>query len=162
MPWLLRLLAFGLGVSVALVTYRIWRRQTTAEHWMRRALFVSAALLAVLAAHGAWHTARVEAAAARQRASVRHRGADAFHQLGCGDCHSLGGGVVVGPDLRAAAGKYDRDTLVQWIEDPESIYSRRQHRPLNPGFSEMPNLGVTAGDAEAIAEYLGAGDKQQP
>ncbi len=156
-----RLLGFGLGTSLALVTYGIWRREKDPQHWKRRGLFVTATLLAVLVLHGTWHAARAGRAAAQQQASARSRGAHAFQNLGCVSCHSLGGGVVVGPDLRTAAAKYDHDTLVQWIESPESIYQARHRRPLNPGFSEMPDLGVPDSEAEAIAEYLaGAGEKR--
>ncbi len=161
MTWLLRLLGFGLGVSLVLVIYGIWRREKDPRHWMRRGLLASATLLAVLVLHGTWHAAQAARAAAEQRASARRRGAHAFQELGCASCHSLGGGVVVGPDLRSASAKYDHDTLVQWIESPESIYRARHRRPLNPGFSEMPDLGVPDREAEAIAEYLaGAGDKR--
>lgn len=162
MTWLLRLLAFGLGVSLALVTYRIWRRQNSPRHWMRRAVLGSLALLLILVIHSTWHVVQMNRAAARQRASARDRGAHAFADLGCANCHSLGGGVVVGPDLRTASAKYDHDTLVQWIESPESIYSARHQHPLNPGFPEMPNLGVAGSDAEAIAEYLAAAGAQHP
>ena len=162
MTWLWQLAGFGLGVSSALVTYRIWRRQNSPAHWVGRGIAVSAALLAVLTMHAAWHGAASARAAERQRASVRSRGAHAFQELGCANCHSLGGGVVVGPDLRTAAGKYDHDLLVQWIESPESVYSARHQRPLNPGFSEMPDLGVQGNDAEAIAEYLAAAGERHP
>ncbi len=158
---LLRLLVFGLGLSLALITYRVWRREKDPQHWMRRGALVTAALLAVLILHGTWHAAQAGRAAARQRAWARRRGAHDFQELGCASCHSLGGGVVVGPDLRTATAKYDHDTLVQWIESPESIYQARHRRPLNPGFSEMPDLGVPGSEAEAIADYLAdPGDKR--
>lgn len=157
MTWALRLLAFGLCVSIALVTYRVWRRQKSREHWIRRAVFVSSILLAVLVLHEAWHAVQSERVTARQRASARVLGAHAFQDRGCSNCHSVGGGVVVGPDLGTVSSKYDHATLVQWIESPESIYRARRKQPLNDGFPEMPNLGVEPLEAEAIAEYL-AGD----
>lgn len=156
MMWLVRLLAFGLCVSIALVTYRVWRRQRSPEHWARRALVVSAMLMAALVLHDAWHAVQAERAGAALRAAARNRGAQAFQERGCSNCHSVGSGVVVGPDLRSAPAKYDHDTLVHFIENPESVYEARHKHPLNEGFSEMPSLGVEPPEAEAIAEYLAA------
>jgi len=156
MMWLARLLAFGVCVSIALVTYRVWRRQRSPEHWIRRGVVVTAVLLAAWVLHGAWHAVQAERANAALRAAARDRGAQAFQERGCSNCHSVGGGVVVGPDLRSAPAKYDHETLVHFIESPESVYSARHQHPLNEGFSEMPSVGVEAPEAEAIAEYLAA------
>jgi cytochrome c len=75
---------------------------------------------------------------------------------GCGACHTIPG--VPGADARAAPPLdrfYQRSyiaghlmntsaNLVQWIQDPQAV---------EPG-TAMPNLGVTADEAEAMAAYL--------
>ncbi len=156
MGLLLSILAFAVFVSAALVTYRLWRQQRRPDHGLRRAFVAASFLIAVFLFHGMLREltpAPIPAKAGQPLASARGR--EAMHKLGCGDCHSVGGGVVVGPDLRLAATKYDHATLVKWIEDPQAIYTARHRRPLNQGFSEMPSLEVSAEDAEAIAAYLG-------
>jgi cytochrome c551/c552 len=77
-----------------------------------------------------------------------------FVQYGCDGCHAIGGGTLLGPDLINAAQKYDHQTLIQWIRDPEALYQERGQKPLNPGYPEMPALEVSAPDAEVIATYL--------
>lgn len=87
----------------------------------------------------------------------------AISDAGCMGCHSLGGGRILGPDLKGIASKYDYPTLVQWIRDPEPIYRARGKKPLNPGYEEMPALDVNEQDANAIAVYLlSLGGKEQP
>lgn len=157
MGLLFSFLAFAAFVSAALVTYRLWRQQRRQDHWLRRAFVAGSFLIAVFLFHGMLRElmpAPIRAKAEPPPASFR--GHDVMDKLGCGNCHSVGGGVVVGPDLRLAATKYDHDTLVKWIEDPQAIYAARHQRPLNKGFSEMPRLDVSADDAEAIAAYLGS------
>lgn len=82
------------------------------------------------------------------------QGERALGELGCLGCHSVGGGDMVGPDLRLAGERLDRDTLAAFIADPEAVYKARGRRPLNQGFSEMPALGVDPQQADAIAAYL--------
>lgn len=86
--------------------------------------------------------------------AANERGERAMSDLGCTGCHSIGGGRVVGPDLKDVASKYDHATLVKWITDPDAIYRARGKKPLNKGYSEMPSLGVREQDADAIAGYL--------
>jgi mono/diheme cytochrome c family protein len=82
-------------------------------------------------------------------------GAKLFADRGCGGCHSVGGGPVIGPDLATAAMRYDRATLVKWMTDASAVYATRGgHPPVNPGFPEMPSLGIDERDAGQIADYL--------
>jgi cytochrome c len=84
------------------------------------------------------------------------RGRQAFAHYGCGGCHSVGGvpgaSGKVGPPLdgvgsRAILGGHlenKPDNMMKWIVDPQAY---------SPG-TAMPNLGVTAGDAQDIAAFL--------
>lgn len=156
MGLLFSLLAFASFVSAGLVTYRIWRQQKLRDRWLLRGSVATTVLIAVFLFHGMLRQIMPPTAAPRAagRRSASMAGREAMDKLGCGDCHSIGKGVLVGPDLRLAAAKYDHYTLVQWIEDPQSIYAARHRHPLNDGFPEMPGLQITAEEAEAIATYL--------
>lgn len=84
------------------------------------------------------------------------RGAELIAQYGCGSCHTIPGvdraGGLVGPPLtRFGARSYiagelpnNADNLRRWITDPQAV---------EPG-TAMPNLGVSAIDAQDIAAYL--------
>ncbi|MGV9806834.1 c-type cytochrome [Micromonospora chersina] len=84
------------------------------------------------------------------------RGAKLIAQYGCGSCHTVPGvdraGGLVGPPLtRFGARSYiagelpnNADNLRRWIADPQAV---------EPG-TAMPNLGVSAIDAQDIAAYL--------
>ncbi|HEX6966573.1 MAG TPA: c-type cytochrome [Gemmatimonadaceae bacterium] len=75
---------------------------------------------------------------------------------GCGSCHTIPGitnaNGTVGPPLlfwgrrSIIAGEVPNtpDWLIRWIEMPQAI---------EPG-TDMPNLGVTEGEAKNIAAYL--------
>ena len=39
----------------------------------------------------------------------------------CASCHSIGRGVLVGPDLRDIHKRRDRAWLIRWIADPEGM-----------------------------------------
>ena len=84
------------------------------------------------------------------------RGADLITRYGCGSCHTIPGvnradGLVGPPLTRFGARSYiagqlpnNADNLQHWISDPQAV---------EPG-TAMPNLGVTAIDAQDIAAYL--------
>ncbi|MEU5789775.1 c-type cytochrome [Micromonospora purpureochromogenes] len=84
------------------------------------------------------------------------RGAELIAQYGCGSCHTIPGvnradGLVGPPLTRFGARSYiagqlpnNADNLQRWIADPQAV---------EPG-TAMPNLGVTAIDAQDIAAYL--------
>ncbi|MFJ8579861.1 c-type cytochrome [Micromonospora sp. NPDC093277] len=84
------------------------------------------------------------------------RGAQLIAEYGCGSCHTIPGvnraNGLVGPPLTQfgarsyVAGKLpnNADNLRHWIMDPQAV---------DPG-TAMPNLGVSAIDAQDIAAYL--------
>ncbi len=81
-------------------------------------------------------------------------GKEMFEKSGCTGCHTIGQGTLVGPDLLGIGKKYDEKTLLQWIEDPETVYSQRGQKPINPTFPEMPRPEISVDDARAIVAYL--------
>ncbi|MEU4660407.1 c-type cytochrome [Micromonospora chalcea] len=84
------------------------------------------------------------------------RGAELIAGYGCGSCHAIPGidraDGLVGPPLDRfgsrsyVAGKLvnNADNLRHWITDPQAV---------EPG-TAMPDLGVSALDAQDIAAYL--------
>ncbi|MGR6320218.1 c-type cytochrome [Micromonospora soli] len=90
------------------------------------------------------------------RAGRPDRGAALIAQYGCGSCHTIPGvqradGLVGPPLTRFGARSYiagelpnNADNLRRWISDPQAV---------EPG-TAMPNLSVSAIDAQDIAAYL--------
>ncbi|MGW3611045.1 c-type cytochrome [Micromonospora sp. NPDC005163] len=84
------------------------------------------------------------------------RGAELIAQYGCGSCHTIPGinradGLVGPPLTRFGARSYiagqlpnNAENLRRWIVDPQAV---------EPG-TAMPNLGISAIDAQDIAAYL--------
>jgi mono/diheme cytochrome c family protein len=71
----------------------------------------------------------------------------------CFTCHQIQGkavGAAVGPDLTDVWKRLNPDWIVQWIKNPQAF---------EPA-TIMPNLGLTDGEATAIAAYLESLSKQ--
>ncbi len=81
-------------------------------------------------------------------------GKELFLKNRCVNCHTIGRGRFVGPDLEGIATRYNRDDLVKWMENPQLIYESKGRMPVNEGYPPMPPLGVPPGEAELIADYL--------
>ena len=124
---------------------------------LRRRLWALAAALMVLpivAVTGCASTAPPPPP--ESRSGRPDRGAELITRYGCGSCHTIPGinradGLVGPPLTRFGARSYiagqlpnNADNLQRWISDPQAV---------EPG-TAMPNLGVTAIDAQDIAAYL--------
>ncbi len=81
---------------------------------------------------------------------VLQHGEASFGRLGCANCHANGGG----PNLARVKKKYDADTLVRFIQDPEQVYSERGQKPLNPGYVGMHKVKASTWEIRSIALYL--------
>jgi hypothetical protein len=79
-------------------------------------------------------------------------GRKAFERLGCPSCHLAGGA----PSLEHVGRKYDRETFVEWITNPETIYGRLGRKPLNAGYDPMPRLEASHRDIVALSYFLSA------
>ncbi len=85
----------------------------------------------------------------------------------CQGCHSIGGGRLVGPDLKGVTSRRDRDWLISFITSPDQLIA--QEDPLaNQLVQEygmaMPNLGLSEQEVEEVLAYIEAqsGDMQSP
>lgn len=78
----------------------------------------------------------------------------------CASCHTIGGGDGGGPDLKGVGAKRSAEWLVQIITDPGKLTAEKdpaQAELVKKFGFEMPNVGVSRGDAEKIAAFLGGG-----
>jgi cytochrome c2 len=76
----------------------------------------------------------------------------------CTACHTVGGGNLVGPDLKGVTERRPREWLEQWIAAPDAVLAKKdpvatdllhQFRDL-----PMPNLGLSTSDVTAVLAYL--------
>jgi cytochrome c2 len=85
-------------------------------------------------------------------------GKQLFQEKTCAVCHSIGKGPLVGPDLQGVTARRPRDWLEQWIAAPDAVIAKKD--PVAIGLLhefhdvEMPNLGLSKSDVNAILAYL--------
>lgn len=82
----------------------------------------------------------------------------------CSGCHTVGYGDLVGPDLKGVTERRQPDWLRRFLIEPDRM--RAEHDPLAidldalyPG-ARMPNLGLSASDAEDLMAYLSRGSSR--
>lgn len=78
----------------------------------------------------------------------------------CAACHTLGEGPKVGPDLKDVTVRRDAAWLTRFISDPASV--RASGDPIAKANvdkykTQMPNLGLTRKDVDAVVAFLGQG-----
>src|ERR1019366_10553908 len=44
-----------------------------------------------------------------------------YFQDNCGSCHSIGGGALVGPDLKNVLQRKDRKWLLKFLDNPQAV-----------------------------------------
>jgi cytochrome c oxidase cbb3-type subunit 2 len=79
-----------------------------------------------------------------------------FLDRGCGHCHTLGRGKLVGPDLAGLGSRRTRDWVRQWLLDPpDMIRKDEQARKMATEYpTPMPNLNLKAAEADVLADFL--------
>jgi len=79
-------------------------------------------------------------------------------QQKCAACHSVGGGNIVGPDLKGVSERRDRQWLVQFISAPDKMISRGDPIALQllKQFNniQMPNPGLSEAEVDDVIAYL--------
>ena len=92
-----------------------------------------------------------------------HPGEDLFRRR-CQECHTVGAGDAIGPDLEGVLRRRDRAWLARYIKTPNemlaakdpiatALYARYREVP-------MPNLGLTDRDVEHLVGYLDERDRR--
>jgi len=89
------------------------------------------------------------------------KGKELFGTKGCTACHTVGGGRLVGPDLKGVTERRDKQWIINMILKPDSMIN---NDPVAKKLFEeynvpMPYQGVTPEEAEAIYEYLKSASK---
>ncbi len=79
-----------------------------------------------------------------------------FLALGCIRCHTVGKGKRVGPDLAGVGQRRTRTWLRRWLLDPPGMIATDEAaRALAKEYPvPMPIMGLSAAEADLIAEYL--------
>jgi nitrite reductase (NO-forming) len=76
----------------------------------------------------------------------------------CTACHSIGKGVIVGPDLQGVTQVRDHDWLVRWITEPDVVLAEGDPIATELLASHnnvpMPNLQLAADDVNNVLAYL--------
>jgi mono/diheme cytochrome c family protein len=82
----------------------------------------------------------------------------AIFQAQCASCHTIGGGVLLGPDLKGITQQRDPAWLARWIAQPDKLVAEgdpiatsilKQFNNL-----QMPNLGLSQAQVAALIAYL--------
>lgn len=95
---------------------------------------------------------------AQQTLIVRDNPGEGLFFSTCAACHTVGGGVRVGPDLAGVTLRRDRDWLESYIETPQRMIARGDPIAvaLDAQFPavRMPNLGLGSTDVADLLHYL--------
>ncbi len=83
----------------------------------------------------------------------------AIFEQKCQSCHTIGGGRLVGPDLKDVSTRRDSDWLVSFITAPDKLIAQGDPiagQLVKEYIMQMPNLGLSADDARAVLNYINA------
>ncbi|HEC11562.1 MAG TPA: c-type cytochrome, partial [Acidimicrobiales bacterium] len=81
---------------------------------------------------------------------------EALFAKDCAACHTVGGGVLVGPDLAGVTTRRDTEFLKSWITDNVAFAEvNADAKALSEEFSaQMPPFALSDGDMDALLAYL--------
>jgi mono/diheme cytochrome c family protein len=84
-----------------------------------------------------------------------------FDDKTCSACHSIGGGDLVGPDLKDVTKKRPAEWLHEWISKPDAMIAKKDPVAVELlgkyNGMEMPNLGLTTAEVDNIIAFLETG-----
>jgi protein SCO1/2 len=105
-----------------------------------------------------WRPPGLSRGPAAIKVDLTTRPGQAMYTRLCAGCHTVGKGDRVGPDLAGILGRRDRDWLMRFIADPESL--RRQKDPIAMGLVarfptvRMPAMSIPQKDAADLLAYV--------
>jgi mono/diheme cytochrome c family protein len=83
------------------------------------------------------------------------QGVEEFFQTNCKSCHTIGGGPLIGPDLKNATDRQDREWLVEFMLDPQAMIHARDPYALKLQKEAKDIVMITVpGMTEALANSL--------
>lgn len=88
------------------------------------------------------------------------KGKELFTAKGCNACHKLGGGKLVGPDLKGVTARRDKQWIAKMIMKPDVMIKEDPvaKELFKTHLTPMPNQGVTEADLPLIMSYLKANE----
>ncbi len=88
------------------------------------------------------------------------RGKELFTQKGCNACHKLGGGKLVGPDLKGVTARRERQWITKMILRPDLMVKEdpAARELLKTHLTPMPNQGIAESDLMPLLSYLKANE----
>jgi mono/diheme cytochrome c family protein len=95
-----------------------------------------------------------------------NKGEQLYQQKICHSCHTIGGGRLVGPDLKGVTAKRERSWLIRWIVEPDKMLAEGD--PLAKQIAQeynnipMPPSGATKAEVEDILAYIEAKSAPPP
>jgi protein SCO1/2 len=90
-------------------------------------------------------------------ANLAKKGKSIFVNRGCSTCHSIGKGVLAGPDLAGVTTRRDLAWLKSWLKDPAAMLasdSIAQAMLAEAKGVKMPNVKLQDQEIEALIHYL--------
>jgi len=111
-------------------------------------------IVALVAIAGLWAALPTVVNAAGTDAAA---GKQVFQQK-CAACHTVGGGNLVGPDLKGVTALRSHEWLQKWISAPDQVLANKD--PIATGLLHqfhgmaMPNLHLNATEVDAVIAYL--------
>lgn len=82
----------------------------------------------------------------------------AIFEAKCATCHSIGGGIIVGPDLEGVTERRDSAWLARWIAEPDTMLAEGDPTAteLFQEFNNIPmaNMGLSAAEVADVIAYL--------
>lgn len=89
---------------------------------------------------------------------------EALFKEKCTACHTIGGGALVGPDLKGVTQRRTKDWLTSWITAPDKVLASNDPTAVQlfqqNNSIPMPNLGLTAGQVASLIAYFDQVDSQ--
>jgi len=88
------------------------------------------------------------------------KGKEVFTAKGCGACHKIGGGKLVGPDLKGVTGRRAKEWIAKMILRPDLMVKEDATAKdlFKTYMTAMPNQGVPEADLPALMSYLKANE----
>jgi mono/diheme cytochrome c family protein len=120
---------------------------------MRSGSLITFSALIVAAALGGVRSAQAQMKVDAQAAD---RGKKIWNTKQCAGCHELGRQQSTGPDLIGVTDRRSSEWLHKWLKDPVAMTGEDSTAmALKKQFgSQMPKLGLTDSDAEALINFL--------
>ncbi len=89
-----------------------------------------------------------------------NHGKELFQQKGCNGCHKIGGGKLVGPDLKGVTSRREKEWIAKMILRPDLMTKEDPTAKdlFKTYMTQMPNQGVPESELGSLMSYLKANE----